>query len=131
MVLPAWDCLPSTAYSPNDDVMARRLDALAAWRGRRPPRLVITTVNALLQKLPPPEVLRHGLFAAQVGERIDREQLLACLAATATGAAAQSSSPANTRCAAASSTSFRAAASSRCGSTCSATCSRRSAPSIR
>ena len=41
---------------------------------------MITTVNALLQKLPPPELLRAGLFAAAAGERIDREQLLACLA---------------------------------------------------
>ena len=51
----------------------------SAGGGRRP-RLIVTTVNALLQKLPPPEVVRSGLFAAAAGERIDREQLLACLA---------------------------------------------------
>ena len=81
VVLPAWDCLPYDRVSPNADVMARRLDALSRLaRAKAPQRLVITTVNAFLQKLPPPEVLRSGLFAASAGQRIDREQLLACLA---------------------------------------------------
>ena len=76
VVLPAWDCLPYDRVSPNQDVMAERLDALARLlddrRRGRAPRLVLTTVNALLQKLPAPEVVRSGLFAAAAGERIDR-----------------------------------------------------------
>jgi transcription-repair coupling factor (superfamily II helicase) len=83
VLLPAWDCLPYDRVSPNQDTMALRLDALAqllAPRRRKAPRLILTTVNALLQKLPPPEVVRSGLFAAKAGERIDREQLLLCLA---------------------------------------------------
>jgi transcription-repair coupling factor (superfamily II helicase) len=86
IMLPAWDCLPYDRVSPNPDIMAERLDALARLlddrprKGRRPPRLIITTVNALLQRLPPPEVVRSGLFAAAAGERIDRDQLLTCLA---------------------------------------------------
>jgi transcription-repair coupling factor (superfamily II helicase) len=81
VVLPAWDCLPYDRVSPNPDILARRLDALARLSrdGPRPP-LVITTVNAFLQQLPPPELLRAGLFRAAAGERIDRERLLACLA---------------------------------------------------
>ena len=36
------------------------------WRGpAAPPRLVLTTANAIVQKVPPPEVVRAGLFAAQ------------------------------------------------------------------
>src|SRR5918996_1389192 len=84
VVLPAWDCLPYDRVSPNQDVMAERLDALARLLDERrrgqAPRLILTTVNALLQKLPPPEVVRSGLFAAAAGERIDREGLLLCLA---------------------------------------------------
>jgi transcription-repair coupling factor (superfamily II helicase) len=79
-ILPAWDCLPYDRVSPNSDIMARRLDALARLLDDDAPRLVITTVNAFLQKLPPPELIRSGLFAAQAGARIDRDQLLACLA---------------------------------------------------
>ncbi|HLT02249.1 MAG TPA: transcription-repair coupling factor [Geminicoccaceae bacterium] len=79
-VLPAWDCLPYDRVSPNPDVMARRLDTLARLLEPGAPRLVITTINALVQKVPPPEALRSGLFAARAGERIDRAALLACLA---------------------------------------------------
>ena len=81
-VLPAWDCLPYDRVSPNADIMAQRLDTLARLleAGDEQPRLVITTVNALVQKVPPPEALRSGLFAASAGQRIDRAGLLACLA---------------------------------------------------
>ena len=60
--------------------MAQRLDTLARLLETGGPRLVITTINALVQKVPPPEALRSGLFAARAGQRIDRAQLLACLA---------------------------------------------------
>jgi transcription-repair coupling factor (superfamily II helicase) len=81
-VLPAWDCLPYDRVSPNSDVMARRLEVLArlVGQGGRRPDLLIVTVNAFLQKLPTAEVIRSGLFVARAGERIDRDQLLACLA---------------------------------------------------
>jgi transcription-repair coupling factor (superfamily II helicase) len=81
-VLPAWDCLPYDRVSPHADLMAARLDTLARLleAGEGQPRLVVTTVNALLQKVPPPDALRSGLFVARAGERIDRAQLLACLA---------------------------------------------------
>ena len=31
LTIPAWDCLPYDRVSPNTDVMARRLDALAVF----------------------------------------------------------------------------------------------------
>ncbi len=82
LTIPAWDCLPYDRVSPNTDVMARRLDALARLLGRGAgrPRLVITSVNALLQRVPPPEAIRSGLFAAETGAQLDRERLLECLA---------------------------------------------------
>ena len=81
-ILPAWDCLPYDRVSPNGDVMARRLEVLARLLGQggRTPDLLIVTVNAFLQKLPTAETIRSGLFVAKAGERIDREQLLTCLA---------------------------------------------------
>ena len=81
-VLPAWDCLPYDRVSPNPDVMAQRLETLTRLleAGESRPRLVITSVNALVQKVPPPEALRSGLFAAGAHQRIDRAALLACLA---------------------------------------------------
>ncbi|MEL6961888.1 MAG: transcription-repair coupling factor [Pseudomonadota bacterium] len=81
-VLPAWDCLPYDRVSPNGDVMARRLEVLAALLGQglKRPDLLIITVNALLQKLPTADSIRSGLFKASAGDRIDRDQLLMCLA---------------------------------------------------
>ncbi|MGI9509560.1 MAG: transcription-repair coupling factor, partial [Geminicoccaceae bacterium] len=81
-VLPAWDCLPYDRVSPNGDVMARRLEVLSRLLGQggAKPDLLIVTVNALLQKLPTADAIRSGLFAAKTGEKIDREQLLTCLA---------------------------------------------------
>ncbi|MDX1541583.1 MAG: transcription-repair coupling factor, partial [Geminicoccaceae bacterium] len=79
--LPAWDCLPYDRVSPNPDVMARRLEALARLMDVADrPQLVLTTANALVQKVPGPEILGAGLFQAAAGERIDREALLTCLA---------------------------------------------------
>ncbi|MGH6943271.1 MAG: CarD family transcriptional regulator, partial [Geminicoccaceae bacterium] len=82
VTFPAWDCLPYDRVSPNADVMARRLETLARLADQTAPRprLVITTVNALLQKVPPAETISSALFSAKAGSRIDRERLLACLA---------------------------------------------------
>ncbi|MEM9628258.1 MAG: transcription-repair coupling factor [Pseudomonadota bacterium] len=81
-ILPAWDCLPYDRVSPNGDVMARRLAVLSRLLGQggKRPDLLIVTVNALLQKLPTADAIRSGLFSAKAGEKIDREQLLTCLA---------------------------------------------------
>ncbi|MFZ5608792.1 MAG: transcription-repair coupling factor [Pseudomonadota bacterium] len=54
ITLPAWDCLPYDRASPNPELSARRMAALAALathRGRA--RLVLTTVNAAVQRMPP------------------------------------------------------------------------------
>ncbi|MGI9493242.1 MAG: hypothetical protein ACR2QF_12655 [Geminicoccaceae bacterium] len=82
VAFPAWDCLPYDRVSPNGDIMAKRLDVLGKLLGKDKefPDLVITTVNALLQKVPTPDVISSGLFTAKAGSKIDREQLLECLA---------------------------------------------------
>ncbi|MBM3487182.1 MAG: transcription-repair coupling factor [Alphaproteobacteria bacterium] len=53
---PAWDCLPYDRVSPNGEIVGERVDTLcrlaAPWPGTRP-RIVLTTVNALLQRVPP------------------------------------------------------------------------------
>ena len=54
--LPAWDCLPYDRVSPGADASARRLAALAALASLKKtphPAVIITTANAILQKLPP------------------------------------------------------------------------------
>ena len=76
--LPAWDCLPYDRVSPNGEIVSRRIDTLTKLaRTPRPEssRVVITTVNALLQKVPPAETFRDAVFQVAVGGRLAREDL--------------------------------------------------------
>lgn len=53
IVFPSWDCLPYDRVSPSRDLMGKRsfaLSQLTASRGSQ--QLILTTVNALYQKLP-------------------------------------------------------------------------------
>ena len=76
--LPAWDCLPYDRVSPGADTAARRLDALAGLNAlKREPHvaIVVTTVNALLQKMPPSAQVAARSFRVHVGNRIDMAEL--------------------------------------------------------
>ena len=54
--VPAWDCLPYDRVPPHRDIVAARIDALAdlatAGSGAAPGRIVLTTVAAVLQRVP-------------------------------------------------------------------------------
>ncbi|RWE03285.1 transcription-repair coupling factor [Mesorhizobium sp.] len=80
--LPAWDCLPYDRVSPGADAAARRLDALSAIiaLARKPHRAVIlTTANALLQRIPPAALIEAQTFHAKPGIQIDMNVLIARL----------------------------------------------------
>ena len=52
---PAWDCLPYDRVSPHAGVVAQRMTALARLarvKGRDRPSILLTTVNAALQRVP-------------------------------------------------------------------------------
>src|SRR5882672_5859767 len=65
---PAWDCLPYDRVSPNASVVAQRMTALsrlARVKGRDKPSVLLTTVNAALQRVPAREfVATHALSVA-------------------------------------------------------------------
>jgi transcription-repair coupling factor (superfamily II helicase) len=65
---PAWDCLPYDRVSPHAAVVAQRMMALARLarvKGRERPAILLTPVNAILQRVPPRETLgRQSLSAA-------------------------------------------------------------------
>lgn len=69
--LPPWDCLPFDSASPTPGTMGRRMAVLNRLRDTRP--VVIATVQAVLQRLPPPKALRR--FAIRTGDRLDQEAL--------------------------------------------------------
>ncbi len=79
---PAWDCLPYDRVSPGADAAARRLDALGTMIGlvRTPHRaIVLTTANALLQRIPPAAVINAQTFRARPGNQVDMNALTARL----------------------------------------------------
>ena len=77
---PAWDCLPYDRVSPSNDIVARRSNALTelmAWQhdDKYLPRILLTTVNAALQRTTPAAVLKEASFIATIGQRLDLENL--------------------------------------------------------
>ena len=81
VLLPAWDCLPYDRVSPNPEISARRMAGLSRLaRAATGPRLVITTVNAALQRVPDIETVKAASFKAEAGARIDEAELSAYLA---------------------------------------------------
>ena len=80
---PAWDCLPYDRVSPGADAAARRLSALSAMAALREtphPAVILTTANAVLQKLPPRSVIAAEAFMAHPGNQLDMNALIARLA---------------------------------------------------
>jgi len=76
---PAWDCLPYDRVSPGQVVSARRLAALAALQALRKnpcPAVIITSANAVLQKLPPRQILEGELVSARPGQPFDMDYLV-------------------------------------------------------
>ena len=77
---PAWDCLPYDRVSPSNDIVSKRVAALSdllAWQqdDKYFPRIVLTTVNAALQKVTPKEVLSETSFFGKAGGSVDEQKL--------------------------------------------------------
>jgi transcription-repair coupling factor (superfamily II helicase) len=77
---PAWDCLPYDRASPALSVSARRLSALHRLQAKPAgPQLLVTTVNAVLQRVLTPFRMREGVRELAPGMEIGRESLIALL----------------------------------------------------
>lgn len=78
--LPSWDCLPYDRVSPNAAIVAQRIDALTQFlHSAQLPFLTLTTVDALLQKLPPREHLLKASLKIKQNGRINLEKLTSFL----------------------------------------------------
>ncbi|MEM9140562.1 MAG: CarD family transcriptional regulator, partial [Pseudomonadota bacterium] len=82
LTLPAWDCLPYDRVSPNPEISAARMAALAGLaQGWDRPSVLLTTLNAATQKVPAPSVLAEASFSGEVDRPVDVEALMAWLTA--------------------------------------------------
>ncbi|MBS0253754.1 MAG: transcription-repair coupling factor [Proteobacteria bacterium] len=78
--LPAWDCLPFDRASPALSTSARRLAALQALQApRNGPQLLVTTINAALQRVLSPFRIRESTRLLKPGVEIGRESLIGLL----------------------------------------------------
>ena len=76
---PAWDCLPYDRVSPNSDVASARVKALGglAARGEGEEQddggslVILTTVSAILQRVPPARLFADTVFRANKGHTLD------------------------------------------------------------
>src|SRR5215469_376958 len=76
LTFPAWDCLPYDRVSPNGEIVSRRIDTLTRLATAPPDQLVVlTTVNALVQRVPPRRLFDGRVLVLRSGGRIGLDRL--------------------------------------------------------
>ena len=80
---PAWDCQAYDRVSPNTAIAARRMTVLSRLARSKAsserPRIVSTTVSALVQRLPPLGRVAQDSFSAAPGNSVSTDDLVAWL----------------------------------------------------
>ncbi len=85
---PAWDCLPYDRVSPNAEIVSERIATLAKLMEKPGgPRVVLTTVNALVQRVPPRSAFAGASLNLTVNGTVQPEKLAAFLEANGYGRA--------------------------------------------
>src|SRR6476661_7554309 len=71
-----WDCLPYDRIPPSRECMGRRMKAMAAILNEvHTPWLIVTSLDAVLQRIPPAAAIKDSWLALNTGEVLDLEQL--------------------------------------------------------
>ena len=83
LAFPAWDCQPYDRVSPNTGVTAQRMTALSRLARSRSseerPRILSTTVNAVVQRVSPRGRMATESFSAAPGNMVATDALVAWL----------------------------------------------------
>jgi transcription-repair coupling factor (superfamily II helicase) len=81
ITFPTWDCLPYDRVSPNPDILARRMTALMSiLNPSTKKQIIITTINAVTQRIPCQETVKNASFNANIGSTINIDGLTNYLA---------------------------------------------------
>lgn len=76
LTLPAWDTLPYDRISPSANITATRLNTLSRLAAdSKTPYILLTTINAASQQLPPRDLLAAARFVLKKGVTLNREAL--------------------------------------------------------
>ncbi|WP_291842008.1 transcription-repair coupling factor [Bradyrhizobium sp.] len=79
---PAWDCQPYDRVSPHGGILAQRLTALAKLsrlQGSDKPLIMLTTVNAIVQRVPAREVVAAQALSVAPGHVVPMDSIIAWL----------------------------------------------------
>lgn len=71
-IFPAWDTLPNE-HDVTDAVFGKRLRILRQFQGAERPKLVVTTIAALLQPTPSRAEIQAGARTVSIGDELDQE----------------------------------------------------------
>ena len=134
MQFPAWDCQPYDRVSPHGGVLAQRLTTLARLsrlKGSDKPLIVLTTVNAIVQRVPAREVVAAQALSVAPGHVVPMNSIVAWLEHNGFNRSSTVREPGEYAVRGGILDLFRPDSTSRCGSTSSAIAWNRSAPSMR
>ncbi|MGN6410987.1 MAG: transcription-repair coupling factor [Nitrobacter sp.] len=82
MQFPAWDCQPYDRVSPHGGVLAQRLTTLARLSrlaGSEAPLILLTTVNAIVQRVPAREIVASQALSVAPGHVVPMDSIVAWL----------------------------------------------------
>ncbi|EAQ33782.1 transcription-repair coupling factor [Nitrobacter sp. Nb-311A] len=82
MQFPAWDCQPYDRVSPHGGLLAQRLTTLARLSrltGSETPLIVLTTVNAVLQRVPAREIVASQALSVAPGHVVPMDSIVVWL----------------------------------------------------
>jgi len=74
LTFPAWDCLPYDRIGPSAGVAAQRMTTLSRLcedLDAKTPRLLVTSVPALLQRTPPQASVKRASYSAKAGNVVE------------------------------------------------------------
>ena len=94
---PAWDSVPYDRVAPNAEIIATRIETLAALTERAPDHksslVLVTTVNAVLQRVPPPAFIAGANLNLASGSVMSMQDLIGRLETSGYGRAGTVTDP--------------------------------------
>jgi transcription-repair coupling factor (superfamily II helicase) len=82
LLFPAWDCQPYDRVSPHGGILAQRLTTLARLSrlaGSEKPLILLTTVNAVVQRVPAREIVAAQALSVAPGHVVPMDSIVAWL----------------------------------------------------
>lgn len=78
LLFPAWDTVPYDRVSPNPNILSKRIDTLSklALNDTKKRTIVLTSIGAIIQKLPPKKIFLNSRKCIKIGENLDFDSFL-------------------------------------------------------